>query len=201
MKPDCIIRFQVEHTPGVACRESDIPELLKWRKELREGGLMGQDPDRYDGLGYGNLSKRLDDGIYLITGSQTGHLDTLSVREFARITRFDPGQNLVGSTGSCQPSSETMTHLAIYEANPAAHYVFHVHCPEIWSARDELDIPVTDPSVECGTPEMFYEVQRLLEDDENFQRGILAMGGHEDGILAWGKTADQAGSILLSFLP
>ena len=200
MNQEGVIKFHVEHRLGVACAEADILDLTKWRTELRREGLIGQDPARYDGLGYGNLSKRLGDGTYLITGSQTGHLERLTMREFARITRFDPCQNLVCATGMFQPSSESMTHLAIYQINPAARHVFHAHVPEIWSAREELEIPVTDTCIECGTAEMFYEVQRLLADAENYQKGILAMGGHKDGIVTWGETADEAGLTLLSFL-
>jgi ribulose-5-phosphate 4-epimerase/fuculose-1-phosphate aldolase len=200
MNQGSIVRFRVEHTSGFACQEIDILDLKKWREEFRAGGLIGQDLARYDGLAYGNLSKRLGDGSYLITGSQTGHLETLSAWEFARITKYDLRQNLVCSTGLCRPSSETMTHLAVYQTNPSVRYVFHVHCAEIWSARDDLDIPVTETNVECGTLEMFYEVQRLLANWKDYQQSILAMGGHEDGIITWGKTADEAGSTLLSFL-
>jgi hypothetical protein len=47
--------------------------------------------------------------------------------------------------------------------------------------------------------ELYYEVQRLLEERENFRKGILAMGGHVDGMLVWGESADEAGFTLLSF--
>lgn len=200
MNQEGVIRFHVEHRVGVACAAADILELRRWRKELRETGLIGQDPARYDGLGYGNLSRRLGDGTYLITGSQTGHLEQLAPGDFAKILGFDPSQNLVRSTGRRQPSSETMTHLAVYQTSPAVRYVFHVHCPEIWSAREELDIPTTDSSAECGTLEMYCAVLRLLEVRENHQQGILAMGGHTDGILAWGTTADETGFSLLALL-
>ena len=66
--------------------------------------------------------------------------------------------------------------------------------------RKILDIPTTDSSAECGTLEMFYIVRRLLEKQENYQKGILAMGGHIDGILTWGNTADEAGFNLLALL-
>jgi len=163
-------------------------------------GLVGQDVTRYGGLGFGNLSKRMEDGTILITASQTGYLDTLTPEHYARIADFDPGQNLVWSKGMNPPSSETMSHLAVYGSIPAVQFVFHAHCPEIWNAKEDLDLPVTDPAVECGTVEMFFEVRRLLRIRENGQRGILAMGGHTDGLLAWGGTADETGFHLLSLL-
>ena len=200
MKLDGVIKFRVEHETKVCCRESDIAELTKWREELRAAGLVGQDIARYEGLGFGNLSKRMEDGTFLITASQTGYLDTLTPEHYARIADFDPSQNLVWSKGMNPPSSETMTHLAVYASLPAVQFVFHVHCPEIWNAKVDLDLLVTDPVVECGTVEMFYEVRRLLKIHRNDQRGILAMGGHTDGLLAWARTADETGSHLLSLL-
>jgi ribulose-5-phosphate 4-epimerase/fuculose-1-phosphate aldolase len=200
MKLEGVIKFHVEHETDVCCGESDIVELTKWRNELRAAGLVGQDLARYGGLGFGNLSKRMDDGIFLITASQTGHLETLTPEGYARIMDFDPGQNLVWSKGINHPSSETMTHLAAYGSNPEVQFVFHAHCSEIWNAKDDLDLPITDPAVECGTVEMFYQVRRLLQERENYKKGVLAMGGHTDGILAWGETADETGFNLLSLL-
>jgi hypothetical protein len=200
MKLDGVIKFHVEHETKVCCNESDIAELTKWRNELRATGLIGQDVSRYGGLGFGNVSMRLEDGTFLITASQTGHLDTLTPESYARVIDFDPERNLVWSNGMNPPSSETMTHLAVYGSRQAVRFVFHVHCPEIWKAKDDLDLPVTDPAIECGTVEMFCEVRRLLKNRKHYQRGILAMGGHTDGLLAWAGTADETGFHLLSLL-
>ncbi len=195
-----VIKFHVEHQTSVCCNESDIVKLTKWRNELRAAGLVGQDLARYGGLAFGNLSKRVGDGTFLITASQTGHWGKLTPEGYVRIIDFDPGQNLVWSKGLNRPSSETMAHLAAYGSNRQVRFVFHAHCPEIWNAKDDLDLPVTDPAVECGTVEMYYEVQRLLKERKNYQRGILAMRGHTDGLLAWGETADKTGFNLLSLL-
>jgi class II aldolase/adducin N-terminal domain-containing protein len=200
MKLEGVIKFHVEHETNVCCNESEVVELTKWRNKLRVAGLVGQDLTRYGGLGFGNLSERMGDGTFLITASRTGHLETLAPEGYTRIMDFDPGQNLVWSKGMNHPSSETMTHLAAYRSNRQVQFVFHAHCPEIWNAKDDLDLLITDPSIECGTVEMFYEVQRLLKDRENYRKGILAMGGHTDGLLAWGETADETGLNLLSFL-
>jgi len=195
-----IIKFQVRHETCVCCRDSDIEELTKWRNSLKAAGLVGQDATKYGGFGFGNLSKRMPDGTFLITASQTGHLEKLTPEDYVKIIASDPAQNLVCSQGIQRPSSETLTHLAVYGSNPRVRFVFHVHSHEIWMARDDLGLPTTNPAVECGTPEMFYEVQRLLKDCCNQQKGVLAMGGHTDGILAWGETADETGFSLLLLL-
>jgi hypothetical protein len=200
MQLDGVIKFHVEHETNACCSESDIVELTQWRHKLRTAGLVGQDPARYGGFGFGNLSRRMGDGTFLITASQTGHLETLGPEGYARIVGFDPDRNLVCSMGIRYPSSEAMTHLAAYGANRRIQFVFHAHCPEIWNARDDLDLLITDAAVECGTVDMFYQVRRLLDEEKNYHKGILAMGGHIDGLLAWGETAEEAGSHLLSLL-
>jgi ribulose-5-phosphate 4-epimerase/fuculose-1-phosphate aldolase len=200
MNEEAVIRFHFEQDIASACQESDVEELKKWRRELLARSLVGQQPGRYGGFGYGNLSKRMPDGTILITGSQTGHLEALTPAHYARVLDFDPDQNWVRSEGQTSPSSETMTHLAVYRSDAMVGFVFHTHSPEIWQARSELNLPTTDPRFECGTVDLFHEVQRLLQNPSFRMRGILAMGGHRDGILTWGKTADEAGSLLLRCL-
>jgi ribulose-5-phosphate 4-epimerase/fuculose-1-phosphate aldolase len=199
MNSEGTIKFRVENEPNPGCHAADIVELEKWRSRLRAKGLVGQNPEKYAGLGYGNLSRRMPDGTFLITASQTGHLEKLTPPDYARILRFAPRQNCVWSRGMKLPSSETLTHLAVYASNPHVRFVFHVHCPEVWQAKNALNLPATDSAVEYGTPEMFYAVQNLLANPENYQKGILAMGGHVDGLLTWGKTAAEAGQNILVF--
>jgi hypothetical protein len=93
-----------------------------------------------------------------------------------------------------------LSHLAVYLSQPAAHYVFHAHCPEIWNARERLGIRTTCPAAECGTPEMFHAIRRLAADWDDPQKNVLAMGGHVDGLLVWGQTAQEAGDTLLLLL-
>ena len=197
---EAVIQFQSDHEAVLACDAADIVEIERWRREFRTRQFVGQHPDRYEGLGYGNLSARLQDGTVLITGSQTGCLDALQPAHYVRILEFDPDQNRVRSRGLSKPSSETMTHMAVYQSVCGARYVFHTHCPKLWRAAKRLKLPITDPDAKCGTPELFHRVVELLENQDVRSGGILSMGGHEDGILTWGKTADDAGFALLRFL-
>ena len=99
-----------------------------------------------------------------------------------------------------RPSSESLTHAAIYDIAPAARAVLHGHAPEIWRHASALGIPVTRPGVANGTPEMALEVQRLFRESTLSAIGILAMGGHEDGVIAFGATLEEAGAILVRHL-
>jgi hypothetical protein len=54
--------------------------------------------------------------------------------------------------------------------------------------------------VEYGTPEMSREVERLFSETDVRRKGIFSMGGHEDGIVAFGQTMEGAGNTLLTAL-
>ena len=47
---------------------------------------------------------------------------------------------------------------------------------------------------------MAREVERLFTEYDFRQEGILSMGGHKDGIVAFGTSAKVAGCILLTTL-
>ena len=57
-----------------------------------------------------------------------------------------------------------------------------------------------DDAVEYGSPEMSAELGRLFAETDMGERGIFAMGGHEDGIITFGATAEAAGQVLLHYL-
>jgi hypothetical protein len=46
---------------------------------------------------------------------------------------------------------------------------------------------------------MAQEVERLFRETNLIEMGIFAMGGHEDGVIAFGRTADD-GCVLLRVL-
>jgi hypothetical protein len=47
---------------------------------------------------------------------------------------------------------------------------------------------------------MALEVRRLYRETVFPERQIFAMGGHEDGIVAIGRSAEDAGGVLLRWL-
>lgn len=195
-----VIRYQLEFTPAAPPDAMETAELRAWFRICRQTGLVGQSPDRYEGVAYGNLSQRIDDQGFLITGTQTSGLDHLEPDQFARVTGFDAAQNKLVANGPCHPSSEAMTHGMIYRQLSGVRAVFHAHCPVIWQNSAGLCLPTTAPDAEYGTPEMAEEVERLLRNPEMSQWGLFSMGGHEDGIVAYGENPRQAGALLISTL-
>lgn len=206
-KNEGIIKYHLEFTPAPPLPAAEIEEINLWRDKLYQLKLIGQDPARYGGYGYGNLSMRLapfdappNQRPFLISGSQTGHLPKLGPEHYTVVTECYPAENRLVAHGPIRPSSESLTHGAVYALSPAIRVVLHVHSPEIWQAAAGLGIPITDASVPYGTPAMAAEVARLFASTDLAVRRIFSMGGHEDGIVAFGETAEEAGATLLSAL-
>jgi hypothetical protein len=47
---------------------------------------------------------------------------------------------------------------------------------------------------------MAREVEKLFEAVDHMEIGVFVMGGHEDGVIAFGRTVDEAGSVLVRAL-
>jgi len=206
--PEGVIRFEAVHERrplderlhGEAARA-----LAAWREILARLGLLGQDPARYGGLGYGNVSARIGPfgavprgrRRFLVTGTQTGGRRQLSLEDFCVVEDYDLARNRVRCAGPVAPSSESLTHGALYDVAPGARVVLHAHAPEIWRRARALGLPATRPEAPNGTPAMALEVQRLCRETPLVAPGVLVMGGHEDGVLAFGVSAAEAGLTLV----
>ena len=59
MREEGVIRFDLEFTAVSPVTIPALDELNAWRRILRQLGLIGQDPSRYGGYGFGNISRRL----------------------------------------------------------------------------------------------------------------------------------------------
>lgn len=205
-----VIQFEAHHQDcglsprrfgELACR------LTAWRAILVHTQLLGRDQQRYEGVGFGNLSGRVGApssarGLrsFLISGTQTSARFDVALDDFALVRSYDPRANLVESQGRVRPSSEAMTHGSIYDLSPRIRFVFHGHSPIIWQQRRLLQLPSTAEHVSYGTPEMASEVQRLYRETALPEGRLLAMGGHEDGVIAFGRSPEEAGEVLVSGL-
>jgi ribulose-5-phosphate 4-epimerase/fuculose-1-phosphate aldolase len=171
-----------------------LAELNECRRKLRELHLIGVDSN---GIGFGNLSVR--DGAtnnFYVTASATGGLAELTLADCVRVVAYDFEKNRVHYEGAAIPSSESLTHAAIYESDAEAGAAIHCHDPKLWRALLNR-APTSSNGVEYGTPEMAYEIMRLFRTSDVRKRKILVMAGHEDGIVAFGKTFDEALAVLM----
>ena len=197
-----VIKFNLVFEQCDAITPEMIQDISPWREKLFALKLIGQDPLLYEGLSYGNVSRRVGPGSeqFVITGSQTSHLPVLYPNHYALVTQSFIDENKLIAKGQVKPSSEALTHSAFYYARPNINFVFHVHSAAIWSSARSLDIPVTSPTVEYGTPEMAEEIYRLFDSGVFDTQNIVAMGGHRDGVIAFGISANQAGQAIINML-
>lgn len=197
-----VIKFQLDYREGPAPKTGLVSELNTWRSIFLDKQLIGQDPRRYEGLSFGNLSRRLGPGgdAFLITGTQTGHLSKLSAEDYSTVLACDPERNRLTATGCIKPSSEALSHGVLYQSGPTINWVMHLHSPQIFDACARLQLPYTAPGVTYGTPEMAREIKRIAESMGSGRAGLMVMAGHQDGILAFGPTADSTGQLVLSTL-
>jgi len=205
-----VIKFAAEHRGQKLDPErygALAAELTGWRQVMVLCGVVGQDPARYGGAGFGNLSARVgppSSGLgrraMLISGTQTGGRQAVGLDDFCVVEQYDVRANRVTSAGMVRPSSESMTHGAIYDLGPHIRAVLHAHAPTIWRRAAGLGIPTTRPEVPYGTQEMALEMARLSRESALAARQILSMAGHEDGVIAFGRSLDEAGRVLMSSL-
>lgn len=201
-----VVKYQCEFTPAPALPYGEISELNAWRRLMVLVRLIGQDPDRYGGYGYGNISRRLDTVVrvdgrhpFVITGTQTGGKADLSAEDYVVVTACYPEENRLVAEGPVKPSSEALTHGAVYALDSSILWVVHAHSPEIWHNAEALGVPMT-ANVPYGTPEMAAEVKRLFAESDLSEKRIFGMAGHEDGIVSYGRTAEEAGFTMLAYL-
>ncbi len=195
-----VIKYRLVFKPAQSLLGHDYSSLSKWHRRFKQAGILGQDAHRYNGLGFGNLSERIDQGTFLISGTQTGRLDELTADDYALVTATDIAQNLVEAQGRIEPSSESLSHAAVYALDERIGFVFHAHSPQIWRARLKLGIPQTDDAISYGTPQMANEIKRLYRQGLFAECKVLAMAGHEDGIIGFGATASEAGENIMQLL-
>jgi hypothetical protein len=202
-----VVKFQLRYTPAAPVDLSACPELNAWRRIMFLTRLIGQDPARYDGYGYGNISQRVGpwdaqpaQRRFIISGTQTGGLTELTGEHYAMVTECRPEANTIVAEGAIKPSAESLTHGTLYALDESVRVVMHAHSPDIWRCATLLKLPSTRAEVPYGTPEMAEEVCRLFQESDVAARGIFAMAGHEDGVISFADSAERAGTILLSYL-
>ncbi|ARU57650.1 ribulose-5-phosphate 4-epimerase-like epimerase or aldolase [Oleiphilus messinensis] len=179
--------------------EPKLQVLNRWRSVLWRLGLVGQDPLRYGGLGFGNISIRIRGDAFLVSGSQTGHLSFLSTCDCAFVRDFDLARNSLIAEGECRPSSEALSHGALYDLHEGIGAVVHVHSPEIWQGFEQIGLRFTSETIPYGTPEMAFALQTeanaLLKMSSS---GVVVMRGHHDGVISFGRDLEDATMVLLS---
>ena len=171
--------------------------LNYWRNELWHRQLIGCYPD---GIGYGNISIRVPrSSQFYISGTATGGIPELDQTHYPLVERCDATINTLWCRGQIRASAESMSHAAVYEANPEIGAVVHIHNRELWERYLDV-LPTTDKKVDYGTPGMAYEISRIMTLPVVRDKKVFVMGGHEEGIIVFGKTIEEASLVILELV-
>ena len=185
-------KYTLKFAPGLD--EYSFIDIEKWRVLLFKMGLIGEYPT--EKVGYGNLSKRslVADDSFIITGTQTGKYPHLNGLQYTKVTKCNLQKMQVEALGPIAPSSESLTHYAIYASCPHVNAIFHVHSNELWQYMIDNQMDATSESISYGTIEMADEAKKCIG---NKKSGIFVMKGHQDGVISYGPSVEEAGKMIL----
>lgn len=189
-----VIKFKFTLRKAPPLDEASYIELEKWRVILFKMKLIGE--YQSEQLGYGNLSRKIagTENEFIITGTQTGKYANLSGLQYTKVLKCNLPKMNVEAAGPIAPSSESLTHSAIYNACPHINAIFHVHSNKLWQYMIDQSMDATSELVSYGTQEMADDAKRCIG---NKKSGVFVMKGHQDGVIAYGTSIEEAGKILL----
>ena len=190
------IKFNCERIPSDDIPLDKVAALNIWRELMYNKGLIGMYPD---GIGFGNISIRCNENTFLISGTATGGIADLDKSHYSLVTDYNLQTNSLICKGPINASSESLTHALIYECSPSTNAVIHIHNLALWNQLMHK-VPTSNEHVPYGTPEMANEIKRLFEKNYLCNEKIIVMGGHEEGIISFGKNLEEAVNVLLEKL-
>lgn len=187
-----IIKFQCNLIDSAPPEQTEVRNMNKIRNKLFELHLIGTDAD---GIGFGNLSIRYKNtNKFIITGTQTGRKDILDNSDYTLVSNFDIEKNKLECRGKIEASSESLTHAAVYIARKNVNAVIHIHNRRMWNSLINKTA-TTSPEHQYGTSGLARAVAELCG---NSDKNLIVLGGHPDGILAFGKNLEEAYVTILS---
>lgn len=197
MEKEGVIKYKLNWEKEKSLPDYDLSDLVHFRNQCFKRNWIGFDPDLK--VGFGNISIRYQEyNQFFISGSQTGHVETLEQQQIAFVSACDVEQNKITSVGKIKASSESLTHASIYMLSTRIKAVVHIHQNKLWNQHLN-QLPTTSSSIEYGTVQMANAIQDLYKKKKIGNAGVLIMGGHQDGIIAWGRDL-KAAYILLGKL-
>ena len=78
----------------------------------------------------------------------------------------------------------------IYEIDQDINVVIHIHSHALWTFMKTKHYLATD--AEYGTVEMANEIASLYKNINPFINNAFVMKGHEDGIITFGRSIQEA---------
>ena len=192
------VKFNCEWEKSGAIISDSVYDIINnWRDILYNLKLIGANENE---IGFGNISIRAKNkSDFIITGAGTGKIRKLTQKHYSKVTGYSLTKNSLVCKGPVKASSESLSHAIIYELDPEINAVIHVHNLEYWEKLIH-QVPTTHEDIPYGTPEMAKEIIRLFRETDVSEKRILIMGGHQEGIITFGKDLDEAGGYLLAYI-
>lgn len=153
-----------------------------------------------NGVGFGNMSMRDNNtSKFFITGSATGEISVLEQGHYVYVDGYNFEDNAVMCSGPLKASSESLTHAAIYKADPGINAIIHVHNMEQWENLKN-EVPTTREEFEYGTAGLAMDTFRLFDETDILDKKIMVMAGDKAGLITFGADMDEAINVLMSYI-
>ena len=192
---DGVIKYKFDFKQTKPLKLSQYEAIETLRKRLYSLKLIGI----HEGIGYGNISQKNNDCTFVVTGTQTGHLASLQGEHYTLIEAYDDRDFYLKSSGMIKPSSESLTHGTIYNLHDDIKAVIHIHSKALWNFMLQNSYLKTE-DVPYGTQEMIDEVNRIYSTINPLENTLFVMSGHEDGVIIFGSSLNEAEQTLYSLI-
>ena len=145
-----------------------------------------------NGIGYGNISHRdTNSDSFYITATQTGELENLEIKDYSYVKSVDFKTFKTFASGLSKPSSESITHAAIYALDKNINAVIHIHNEKLWNFMLQNNYLSTNDTP-YGTPEMVEDIQTMYKKLTPLENNAFVMKGHFEGVVTFGRSLDEA---------
>lgn len=193
-----VVKFNCHwNQSGPVISDEQYEIINYWREILYNMDLIGA---YENGVAFGNISMRIRGGNqFIITGSSTGEIPELEPGHYVKVVSSNIRDNAVQCVGPLKASSESLTHAAIYSADPGVNAVIHVHSIELWNEYIHK-LPTTNPGMDYGTAGLAENILSLFAVSDVIEKRIIVMAGDRAGILTFGNDMDEAVNILMHYL-
>ncbi|GHU16449.1 hypothetical protein FACS1894163_05840 [Spirochaetia bacterium] len=192
MNNEGYVKYFAEHSPGPSIEPPLWKNLNDVRTKLHDLSLVGVNAK---GIAFGNVSIRMEDNQFLISGTSTGTERILAADKYCLVISVTIAANKITSKGPIHASSESMTHGAIYESCPEAKSVIHIHDRAIFDGMRKDHCLATPVSAEYGTPEIAVAIAHCVRQWGK-PEGALVLAGHDEGVIAYSSSPEKAFDII-----
>ncbi|MGM0461364.1 MAG: class II aldolase/adducin family protein [Fibrobacterota bacterium] len=196
MQDEGYIKYSCFLDTSTAPPAADSMMVQNIRRKLYDIGLIGM---YENGVGFGNVSCRSgkETMSFIITGSATGGSKILDREDFVEVETCDIQKNHVSAKGKIPPSSESMTHWAVYAAHEEIQAVVHVHSKDIFDYMKNAGAFCTRRNISYGTPQMARAIFRLVQTGLS-PHGVFYTAGHDEGVFAYGRNESEVENAILN---